>query len=381
MIVEPGFVFCTCQVGAEIALKAELSRLAPGLRLSYSRPGFVTLKRTSSSPLAAEALDASAFARAWAQSLGAVRRLDEATSISAIWKLACDRKWRRLHVWERDRSRPGFGGIEPGPTEAARQLRESILAAAPPGFRPAQNEVARPGDAVLDVVIVSPQEFWVGWHVARRGESCLPGGLRQLSLPPGAISRAWLKMEEALLWSSLHIKRGDGVVELGCAPGGSCQALLGRGMRVLGVDPALVHEDLRASPRFTHIRMRAAEVRKSELKEARWLVADMNLVPDSTLAAVEDIVTNRHVRLHGLIMMLKLVDWESAANLPQWISRVEGWGFAYVKARQLQFNRQEICLAAWNPPAATTRTSISKPADSIQRRGRHTVRRRIEPGS
>src|SRR5690349_20007277 len=40
----PEFVFATCQVGAEIALKQEVARTAPNLRFAYSRPGFLTFK-------------------------------------------------------------------------------------------------------------------------------------------------------------------------------------------------------------------------------------------------------------------------------------------------------------------------------------------------
>ena len=41
---EPGFIFITCQIGAEAAVKGELARDWPGLRFAYSRPGFLTFK-------------------------------------------------------------------------------------------------------------------------------------------------------------------------------------------------------------------------------------------------------------------------------------------------------------------------------------------------
>ena len=38
------FIFAVCQIGAEPALKQEVTRLHPELRFAYSRPGFVTFK-------------------------------------------------------------------------------------------------------------------------------------------------------------------------------------------------------------------------------------------------------------------------------------------------------------------------------------------------
>ncbi len=40
------FYFTICQVGAEKALKEEMARIAPDLRFAFSRPGFVTFKKS-----------------------------------------------------------------------------------------------------------------------------------------------------------------------------------------------------------------------------------------------------------------------------------------------------------------------------------------------
>src|SRR6186997_3062423 len=44
MSVSPSFIFATCQVGAEPALKTELARVWPDFKFAYSRPGFLTFK-------------------------------------------------------------------------------------------------------------------------------------------------------------------------------------------------------------------------------------------------------------------------------------------------------------------------------------------------
>ena len=115
---------------------------------------------------------------------------------------------------------------------------------------------------------------------------------------------------------------------------------------VVGIDPAEVDERVLALPNFTHLRKRGSEVRRSEFRRTRWLATDMNVAPTYTLDTVEAIVTHRSVTIRGLLLTLKLPDWRLAAEVPSYLDRVQSWGFTRVRARQLQHNRQEICLAA-----------------------------------
>ena len=75
-------------------------------------------------------------------------------------------------------------------------------------------------------------------------------------------------------------------------------------------------------------------------------MVDINVAPAYTLDMVESIARHPQVHLQGVLMMLKLLDWQLAADIPQWLERVRSWGFRDARARQLQFNRQEICIAA-----------------------------------
>ena len=71
-----------------------------------------------------------------------------------------------------------------------------------------------------------------------------------LELPQDAVSRAWLKMEEALRWSQLPIPRGARVADIGSAPGGASQALLAHGLLVTGIDPAEMAPSVLKNPPF-----------------------------------------------------------------------------------------------------------------------------------
>lgn len=342
------FLLATCQIGAENALKAELAGRAPPLKFAYSRPGFLTFKLPPESDWPEDFdLDA-AFARSHALSLGKVTGGDVQALAAGVWKLVEEERFDRLHVWPRDRLPAGEHGYQPALTPESQQAEAAIVAAAPAGaiaFPPSARPAKR-GQRVLDCVLVGPEEWWIGVHRVATFAGRFPGGLVPLVLPAKAVSRAYLKMEEGLRWSRLPVKYGDTVAELGCAPGGACQALLRRGLHVIGVDPALVDPVVAEHPRFTQIRKRANEARKREFRDARWLTADMNVAPAYTLDTVEAIVTNRAVHVRGLLLTLKLPDWKLAGEVPEYLERIRGWGYEQVQARQLQNNRQEICVAA-----------------------------------
>ena len=76
----------------------------------------------------------------------------------------------------------------------------------------------------------------------------------------------------------------------------------------------------------------------------------MNVAPQYTLDAVESIVAHPEVSVRGMLLTLKLLEWKLADELPAWLDRVRGWGYNLVRARQLQHNRQEVCVAALQKP-------------------------------
>lgn len=349
----PGFLFATCQIGAHAALKAELARVHPEIHLAFSRPGFLTFKLPSGGWDPAAHLDL-AFARTQGVSLGKVTGDTPDALAAAAWRLAGTAGWQALHVWQRDTLAPGQHGFEPGITPLAVEARAALLRATTSaaleraGGQPANDLPA--GAWVLDCVIVEPGEWWLGYHAVGGAESRWPGGVPAIALPERAVSRAYLKMEEALRWSGVPIQAGDECAEIGCAPGGAAQALLDHGLAVVGIDPADVDPRLLAEPGFTHLKMRGADVRRRVFHRTRWLTADINVAPQYTLDTVEAIVTHPSVDVQGLLLTLKLSDWQLAGELPEYLARVRSWGYDQVGARQLAFNRQEVCVAALRKP-------------------------------
>src|SRR5262245_36428125 len=375
----PSFVFVTCQVGAEPALKREMAREWPGLRFAFSRPGFLTFKIAPAKPWPDNFGEKLVFARASGFCLGKATGATPAERADQVWKLIGELPPSQLHVWPRDRYTPGFRDYEPGmtvdavavegviseraPAKLAQQFaisnfQFSILNLKPPRDAPArgtgQNLSRDPpcppllgeGELVADVVIVDDAEWWVGYHRVHSLISSWPGGLCETPLPSGVVSRAYLKMHEALLWSEFRVRPGECCVEIGSAPGGASQFLLAQGLEVVGIDPAEMDRVVLADPHFRHIRKRSKEVPRSEFVGIDWLTCDVNLPPNYTLDTVKAIVSHPRVKFKGMLLTLKLVEWSLAEEIPNYLDRIRSWGFRQVRARQLHHNRQEICVAA-----------------------------------
>lgn len=364
------YLFAVCQVGAEQVLKAELARHWPAFRLSYSRPGLVTFKWGGEEDLADDFDVHSVFARTYGFSLGRLVGPRAEDLARQVWEIAGEQTYDHLHVWQRDTWLPGERGFEPGVSTLAAEVASQIVAARPPSpdrrHELRVNQPARPGNRILDCLIVEPGEWLVGQHRAVAIPSRFPGGVCVEYEPRDVVSRAYWKMKEALAWSQLPVAPGDRCVEIGSSPGGSAEALLSAGLVVRGIDPAEMDERLLQHPRFTHIRKRASDLKRREFRDVRWLVVDSNLEPPRTLKMVEDIVTHREVHIRGLLVTLKLPDWELAQHIPEYVERVRSWGYRYVRARQLAFNRHELCVAALTerahrraPPHRTRRATAA----------------------
>lgn len=384
MTANPRFLFVCCQAGAETVCKQEIQGRHAGLRPAFSRPGFVTFKADPSIQPGSFQL-VSTFARTWGWSLGKITGEESGEMARQVVELAeradvmphsgtgTDEAaagqapsgsqtsgenrenvgdWAPIslvHAWQRDLRVPGEQGFEPGITPLAELVGKAVAAAATDPLRSRKwdaNRRAKPGERVLDVVVVDPQEWWVGWHESKTVAQSWPGGVPLLKVEEAQISRAWLKIHEAVLWGQVPIRPGDVVAEVGSAPGGAAKFLLDRGAVVVAIDPAELDPELNGHPRLTHIRRRAKDVPRRDLADIRWLVADINMPPNYTLDVVEDYVSSPHLHVRGVIATLKLTDWGLAGEINAWRERVRSLGFADVRTRQLAFNRQEICLVA-----------------------------------
>lgn len=359
------FLMTTCRGGAERALKGEIARLQHDWRPAYMRRGFLTFKCPAT--VSDEGVFATdpGFARRIAIPLGKVGEGPLAERTAQVWKLAeaLVPGPTQVHVWPREGAlrpvqptapesiveTPGEQDDDELPDDPESryldELREALARTAPPAFAALEGS-GDDGERVLDVCVVSAGEWWVGWHRAMGTRGHWPGGVFEEPLPTHAVSRGYLKIREALAWSGFSPQPDESIAEIGCSPGGASQALLDMGLFVRGFDPADVAPEVAAHPRFQHWRMRAKDAPRKAFAGVRWLYVDINLPPNYTLDTVEGLLGSPGVDFQGMLLTLKLPDWELANELPRNLERVRGWGFEHVVMRQLTMNRQEVCVAA-----------------------------------
>lgn len=333
------FLLIGCQGGAEAALSSRQQAVLPQVTRGAWRRGVVTFRLGGSADSSAgfdppdDFFPDLIFARSVIRSYGQVTAAGDAERIEAIGGLVPPAAWDNIHVWPRD----------PRMEEVVGPIRRRLLAVH--GKPESLDPVARPGDVVLDCVIDQPDRWWIGWHRAGCPSSCWPGGRYPVELPADKVSRAWLKLDEAVATFAIPLEPGQRACELGAAPGGACQRLLEAGLDVVGIDPAVVDAAVAAHERFEQWRMRARDVRLRAFRGFDWIVADMNIDPTSTLEAIGRVVTAPGVRPVGVIATLKLPDWSRAGRLAEWLSLFRGWGFT-ARARQLSSSGREVCVFA-----------------------------------
>lgn len=343
---DASFAFCCCAVGAEKQVKHEI--LHEGWRLAFSRPGFITAKHDQMNA----SLPTGTFVRTSSISLGHLKNSEGATQLHGLNELLAtkfpDGWWfDQLHLWPRDRVPIGKFGFEPGLDEVARlvadtvfeSLRERWLRCDQP------NRIAQPSDRVLDLVLVDPSDWFVGWHEAVTWPSRWPGGVQPIDPQYEPISRAYYKAAEAITWSGFDIRPGDTAVEVGSAPGGACGRLLELGLNVIGIDPAEMDPRIAEHPRFKHLRARAGDLPRKVFRGAKWLLADSNVTPEKTLTTIKNIVNHRECTLEGLLLTMKLGDYEAADRIDQWVEQINRWNPLEIQIRQLARNRCEVCFA------------------------------------
>jgi 23S rRNA (cytidine2498-2'-O)-methyltransferase len=330
----------------------------------------VTWKRTDGAPAAAAVR--SAFASVVAASLGEVPTR-EAIAARARELLDAGHGPLRMFV-HAGAPRPraeGAAGLAPAARDRlihdhALATRMAILTAlGEDARRLAPGELADDGDLVLDVFAAPGEPTWLGLHRHAPQRQPWPTGRSPVEVPPEAPSRAYAKMEEALLWSRAPLRPGDCAIEIGSAPGGASWSLLRRGLDVIGVDPGEMDPRVLAfqdRPRFTHVRAAIGALKKADLPlDVAWLALDVNLAPPVALRYLERVVGPRRDRLLGAILTLKLNDATMAARLPELVARVRELGLGTPRVTQLPSNRREVCVVALTERGARRREA-SRPA-------------------
>jgi 23S rRNA (cytidine2498-2'-O)-methyltransferase len=341
----PRFYFATCQPGAEKAVKAEVLARHPSLRFAFSRPGFLTFKETDERRPPIAHVDG-VFVRLWGSSVA------QATQEAAHALLDAVPAGALIHAFERDTFAPG----EEPPGFVWNERVQRCIDALPADVRPRYrwNEPPRLAETVHDLVWIDEGRLFLGRHAHRASLAPVPGNTPRIPLPEHAPSRAYLKIEEALLRFQPPTRPGLRVLEVGCAPGGATTALLARGLAVRGIDPQRMDERLHRHECFSHLHKMARQITRDDLADFNpaWIVMDMNIAP---LEALDELahVMRLLALAHGTslaiekgLLTLKLNDWSFTEMIPLYLRRIREMGFADLVATQLCVNRQEFFVMA-----------------------------------
>lgn len=315
------YVFALCAPGAERALKREVERRELPWASSYQRPGFVTFRTEEGVP---DPLPAFTWARERSLSVG-----------------------RAALPWTPEALREQLGAVEVLRVSAREPALDPVALALAEQLGVTSPAAPRAGDVVGELVVVGPEELWLGAHTHDVSHSPRAGGVWPSEPPPEAPSRAYLKLEAVLASWGCEPAAGEHALELGSAPGGATWALLSRGLHVTGVDPADMDPRIIAHPNYRHVRGSISVLPVSQLPaRTDWLLADMNVPPRQTLRAARRVLDVLEVPPRALVLTLKLKDWALAEQVSSWTDLVRSWGYREVRARQLGPHRQELAITA-----------------------------------
>ncbi len=115
------------------------------------------------------------------------------------------------------------------------------------------------------------------------------------------ISRAELKLREAIEQFDLNLPDNGRALDLGAAPGGWTRVLAEHVAEVVAVDPAELDERATVLENVTHLRCRAEELQPDEIGQFDVLTNDMNLDPAESAQLM--CVMARMLRAGGIAVM------------------------------------------------------------------------------
>lgn len=296
------FYFALTNPEAESLLKEEIKHNYPDLKLSYSRPGFLTfkaLKSVSFKPL---------FARIAGESQGKFK----------LAELDFEKAW----VWNRT---PELII----PTELKNLSERSSY---------------KMGEKVTLIMMTGEDEYWIGEYPLVRSHLQTPGEVSSILIKE-VPSRAYYKLAEAFESFDLPFDHEERVLELGSAPGGASLFLLDQDMKVLGVDPAEMDPGILRHINFKHLKKPFETVTADNFSDnVDWIVSDVNLPPTVVVREVLRMLT--FLQPHGLVLTLKINQDKQLWMLQKIVQDFKSQGFTQVELKYLPSHRQEIALVA-----------------------------------
>lgn len=298
------FYFVLTNVDAEPILKEEIRLRYPELRMSYSRPGFITFKgdtEVNFQPL---------FCRLSGESLGRFQKHE--LNFDRAWVYAIN---NRL------------------------EIPEDLKAIS-------DKTIFKKGERVTLLIMAGPDEYWVGSYILKSDHFQTPGEVSSI-MEREVPSRAYYKIAEANEAFDIPFDHQETVLELGSAPGGASLFLLEQDLKVFGVDPAEMDPVIKKNINFKHLRKPFETLSPNDFKNGvDWIISDINLPPTVVLKEVFRLFTFLEPR--GLILTLKMNELKHLEVVATVREQMRRQGFKKVELKYLPSHKKEICLYAIN---------------------------------
>jgi 23S rRNA (cytidine2498-2'-O)-methyltransferase len=344
--MKPRYYYLVSQHGAEKAAKNDVLKKFPHLKFAFSRPGFVTFKEEDDQKPEIKN-GGGVFGRLWGTSIGTARDPEAFTTLMDSLPEGC-----LIHTFERNQFVPGD---EPK-DYVERQRIDEVLDSIPDDVKErfVWDQEPHLDQPVVDLIWIDEGNVFFGQHIHSALLLPNPGNLPKIPVLSTAPSRAYQKIEEAILRFKPEFKKDLVVLEVGCSPGGATLAMLNKGFLIAGVDPKSMADAVIRHPNFRFIQQEAQTLRSMDLMDInpQWLVLDMNLAPLETLDELAHVIQvlrhAHHAQLalkHGFLT-IKLNDWKFAESIPLYLRRIEEMGFKNLRPMQLATNRQEFFVMA-----------------------------------
>lgn len=339
------FVFATCVPTSNEWLKRDVTRLHPELRLAFSRPGFVSWKGERLD-MGFEIRSPIAITSGWG--CGQAKTIEQVGA--KVVGLLNTLNTARIHVY----------GLRP---EDVSEVMGSVKALdvwfASMGKEVTVNVAARARETVVDVVVLGPEQWFVGWHAHSATKYGGPGGVTPTPIHERSPSRAYSKVAELLCLGELILRPENTVVELGAAPGGATLFLLQQGARVWAVDPAPLADEVVAFGKLAGnalvtLRATAGEVVAAQLpKRPDYLVSDVNLAPSVSLRYLERLCAMTKGPKKAVLVNFKINDEKAEVMLQAVLTKTQALGqrhgLSLMRVAQVPSHRREVGVVLRRP--------------------------------
>jgi 23S rRNA (cytidine2498-2'-O)-methyltransferase len=207
---------------------------------------------------------------------------------------------------------------------------------------------------VIVSLLCTTEKGYLGISTSEENLSDWPGGMRHFAQVPEQISRAELKLLEALEVFGVTLPTQGRALDLGAAPGGWTRLLLEAGLHVVAVDPARLDSRLQQQPHLEHYLGYAETYLEEAIRQHRRFDVITNDIRMDARGAARLLVQARQcLRADGFVIStLKLPhathEIDPLKTLKEALSLLRKH-YGIVQARQLFHNRQEVTMIAAQP--------------------------------